>query len=1207
VAKHLSVRLPWHDRGWDGHVCDRPSANVYCTGEYGLKAHGIREGKDDSHEEAVRSKPCASLRSGEYRPPCLRTIQTFGGTSLLSYQHEPKAFLSTSANPVRSIDDTIEPCTVGTWAYDQVFRREEAEDEVQAEFVDRYSPEEAQRNIADFFGDLAAPSSLVFFYLNYDNPLNSERRRYVLVGAAEIDAVSPQHEWEGMEQTRADRYGVLVWNRFITHGFGQGRGCRIPYERYLNAGKDFESVLIEIPDDMSRHFKYVCRSFSDDEATILLQYLADALERGRKDAAIEWDWSAQLSWVSTALDRAWKNRGLFPGIAAALETLGFQQAALYVRAEIVGKGVQDPRGHVLERVGTPQSETDDRWRRQFENCRHALRALPEAVKTLLFDRLALMDLTSQQMSRICGSDLVPPEERRSAGLSFTASEVIENPYLIIEQYAPADDDPIPFYRIDNGIFLPQTRGGASIPGIDEFASNDRRRIRSAIFNRLREARLRGHSFLPQGEVIQFLQELQLPGVRMPLGLLTLAVDLDFFEEGLRVVKDGDHVGWMLPIQKHDEDEIRNRIAKLRGRKRLNWVAVDWPTLLPSAAGLPDAVAKQARDGHVAALDSLATQPFSVLVGGAGTGKTTVVATFIKALQSSPKPAKLLLLAPTGKAAVRLKKRIKDVAGHDLEPLTIHGYLVRNKWMDPATFRLRRDGTSVVDGTTTVVIDESSMLDVPMLATVFRALDWTKVERLILCGDEQQLPPIGVGAPFKNIVDRLRADSGGVAELIVNVRQIREGSVALQVAQQFSASAERMAGDELLDRLRAGGALGEDLQLWFFTDEHDLRRQLPKLAHTCVKELLAENGADSKTLEFGAAFDALHGIGRKDGVPKLDAFQILSPYRAGYFGVDELNRQIQLLLRSELLQQWRETLGKVSGRRYVRNDKVLQTQNKRLSERERKAWDRLTKSNVDLFVANGELGLVYQIDEFKKTRLARVSFETSPNVSVTVDSGWAEEWLDLGYAMTVHKAQGSDFYGVLLVIPAEERQLLLSRELLYTALTRFTRKLYLLVQGSPGDIAVLERGAWQGSSEYFRRNTSLYGLREAVKEIDDYRPEHRIHTTLLRELVASKSELLIANRLAELHVPYHYELKLVAADGSIRRPDFTVPIETPDGPDVRYWEHWGMLGNPDYDASVTRRLAWYEKHGLMSKLIQSDERGGFDSTKVDAMIREHLLP
>ena len=118
-----------------------------------------------------------------------------------------------------------------------MFPREEADDEIPVEFADRYSPEEAQRNISDFFGDLAAPSSLVFFYLNYDNPLNSERKRYVLVGAAEVDAVSGQHEWEGMERTRADRYGVLVWNRFITHGFSEGRGCRIPYDRRTHRGQ----------------------------------------------------------------------------------------------------------------------------------------------------------------------------------------------------------------------------------------------------------------------------------------------------------------------------------------------------------------------------------------------------------------------------------------------------------------------------------------------------------------------------------------------------------------------------------------------------------------------------------------------------------------------------------------------------------------------------------------------------------------------------------------------------------------------------------------------------------------------------------------------------------------------------------------------------------------------------------------------------------
>ncbi len=181
MAKHLSLRLPWHDRGWDGHVCDNPTANVYCTGEYGLKAHGIRDGKIDVKEEPLKGKPLAVLDQNEYRPPCLRTIQTFGGTAAIPFPHEPKAFLNTKSVKIASIPDQIPPCTAGTWPYDRVFRRaEDAQDGTPEEFVERYAPDEAVDNIDEFFNAFSK-KSLVFFYLNYDNPLNSERRRYVLV------------------------------------------------------------------------------------------------------------------------------------------------------------------------------------------------------------------------------------------------------------------------------------------------------------------------------------------------------------------------------------------------------------------------------------------------------------------------------------------------------------------------------------------------------------------------------------------------------------------------------------------------------------------------------------------------------------------------------------------------------------------------------------------------------------------------------------------------------------------------------------------------------------------------------------------------------------------------------------------------------------------------------------------------------------------
>ena len=188
-------------------------------------------------------------------------------------------------------------------------------------------------------------------------------------------------------------------------------------------------------------------------------------------------------------------------------------------------------------------------------------------------------------------------------------------------------------------------------------------------------------------------------------------------------------------------------------------------------------------------------------------------------------------------------------------------------------------------------------------------------------------------------------------------------------------------------------MGTIFRFGFSRTNMSFSRRLPDLAHTCVKELLADMGSPSD-ISFASGFDALHGIGQTC-TRSLMRLQILSPYRAGYFGADELNRHIQTLLRAELLRQWRETLGKASGRRYVRHDKVLQTQNKRLLAREKTAWDRNTSTNVDLFVANGELGLVYQIERTQKTPVREgAALKRSSKVSVSVDEYWAEHWLDL---------------------------------------------------------------------------------------------------------------------------------------------------------------------------------------------------------------------
>lgn len=294
-----------------------------------------------------------------------------------------------------------------------------------------------------------------------------------------------------------------------------------------------------------------------------------------------------------------------------------------------------------------------------------------------------------------------------------------------------------------------------------------------------------------------------------------------------------------------------------------------------------------------------------------------------------------------------------------------------------------------------------------------------------------------------------------------------------------------------------------------------------------------------------------------------------------------------------------------GRQYIGADKVLQVQNKRIKARSRIAWD--GERNVDFYLANGELGRMMKVGKKGKEKVGWARFETDPGVVLSIDGVWAGESLDLGYAMSVYKAQGSDFGGVVVVVPKEERVRLVTRELLYTALTRFTRRMYLLVQGQPSDLDAVRIGLWRGASCFLRRHTCLYKAQRAIPDIDDWRPEKRIVKTLRGELVASKSEALIATLLDKAKVPYYYEKLLIADDGTIRRPDFTIPIETTDGPTEIYWEHWGKLGDPTYEASVVRRRKWYKRHGLADRLLETDERDGLNVKKIQGLIYERILP
>ena len=194
---------------------------------------------------------------------------------------------------------------------------------------------------------------------------------------------------------------------------------------------------------------------------------------------------------------------------------------------------------------------------------------------------------------------------------------------------------------------------------------------------------------------------------------------------------------------------------------------------------------------------------------------------------------------------------------------------------------------------------------------------------------------------------------------------------------------------------------------------------------------------------------------------------------------------------------------------------------------------------------------------------------------------------MAYALTIHKTQGSEFGTTFLVIPNPCR--VLSREMLYTALTRHTGKVIILHQG---DFRELQRFSHDEASEVARRMTNLFRpsrpVEVRISNQSVFLDSNLIYRTERGELVRSKSEWIIADKLHAASIDYQYEQPLVLA-GIERFPDFTIVDD--DSGSTWYWEHNGMLSDKDYLKRWERKLAAYREQGI----LRLEEGGGENGT------------
>lgn len=919
------------------------------------------------------------------------------------------------------------------------------------------------------------------------------------------------------------------------------------------------------------------------------------------------DWQRHIVWLNDVLSEIWRNRGPFPGAGSVLQFLGVEVGTAFHRQVLMprikkGENAWEYLLALLEckrkcdekEYAKPLKQAAERWAAYSPSCRKFL------------SLLVRFELTPKQVKRIADA-----EERASAGIRATNDGLIDNPYLISEMDQGGEDlDTISLEVIDRGM-RPEGDAAIYLPKEDVIPQDDPRRVRGCAVAVLKDAAANGDTLLPFGDTLALIKR-RFPDRRacrpdreLVIGqqgfyqqVLDFRIDAEPPTMGLRILAE---------LEREVADRIKRRFKRKNSPPKPGW---SWEDLLKKEFGegknskLPPEVEERARAEKAKALNVLYESRFSVLIGRAGTGKTSVLNVFLKGLEELDGKKNVLLLAPTGKARVRLMERTKRDDAY-----TIHQFLMRNKWINPENFALRCQGSNE-KGAPTVIIDEASMIPMDLLGVLFRALDLNQVSRLILVGDPNQLPPIGPGRPFVDIVSWLKADEETVqklypktfqlpveervsclARLTERVRHEDHNSIALQLADGYLSEDPLPGDDDLLSRVARQDVEG-DLEVHFWRNH----QQLDTLLSDRMKQLLNLTDGNRAYKPFNQSLGISNDKDTEHDPSKAEHWQILSPVRNCEFGTSEINRRIQQKFRGGLLykarRSWKPSEKPFGDQEIVWTDKVIQIVNQR-----RDAWPR--GDGMD-YVANGEIGLV--INTLPQYDRLEVIYSTQPSVSYRYYRGEVDSSLELAYALTVHKAQGSDFDFVFLILPRSASTL--SKELLYTGLTRFRQKMVLLIER---DTDVLERLRRPQESATLLRNTNLF-LTAVRSEVEGkYYASHLIHRTAKDVMVRSKSEVIVADTLTRLGISYEYEKKLLNKDGDptdYRLPDFTASYEG----DTFYWEHLGMLSIPSYREQWNRKRAWYEMNGYIDRVVTSEDGpdGSIDSAQIELIARERIL-
>ena len=522
--RHISIRVPWHDQGWNGTVCRSPAHNSAC-----LKLVNIADSKNEVTEEQLAGQSIKALDATAY-PPCVKERATFMADFAFKRLHQ-HPYSKSSPDTHSHFKPT--PLHYPAWGAAALPFRWMMKPEVFGDpkkqvtgLIERYPLEGVDKSfepelpfkthwIQDhrnhrallecFWKHVRPEESLVFFYAK-QVPLVEDTGRRVLIGAGRVQKIHGLIEYK-YEGSPKDKIRSLIWERMVVHSIRPDfkDGFLLPYQEGVeksDEGRNFDpaEIVAFAPEDRFTEFSYATEHVGNDAAISALLSCRAALLRSAE--LFSFSSQRQEQWIDRELGRLWRKRGPFPGLGAVLTATGVPMGHFIAQAliEQVGedadpwpawfKALEDPEnGLPAELVRHIDSTIAKSWLGLSEQ-RHAFLQL-----------LSRIDLTADQ-----AGILAIPEERRERGIDLADRAFLENPYLVYEA-SRQTTVPVSLDAVDRGLFPTNyIRERFPVPEPTQVKTAvDARRLRALTIRELEAATLTGDTLRIRDDIVTGLR------------------------------------------------------------------------------------------------------------------------------------------------------------------------------------------------------------------------------------------------------------------------------------------------------------------------------------------------------------------------------------------------------------------------------------------------------------------------------------------------------------------------------------------------------------------------------------------------------------------------------------------------------------------------------------------------------------------------------